>query len=287
MLSPKYSIYGPSPNFSRRNSFSKSSKEIKNAVAFSPPPFSRMYLKQLFLGILKSIGIGISLHLALNEIIYLYTIDNEFVNDNTEYVLQFEMEVLNMPEIVLITGPVMSGKRYEVIKLLQLWERERKEFVCFQSTRNNRGGFRITSPKNDVVFTANGIETLLAISNFLNDQTHGFVIDGVHMFDYDQFEYFKYLYDKNKYNMLLSGLLSDFRGELFPIMREIMLLNIDCSINLKTDCVVCGGSFIAEHTQAFDQEGKPVISKQLLSKLEDSIEEFNLKPVCADCFIRE
>lgn len=132
----------------------------------------------------------------------------------------------------LIIGPMKSGKSLELIARVAPYKFANKEVIVVQPTRNvrddgvaSRAGLNIEARK---------VDSLQDIDNHYDV----IGIDEVHMFSADDGAAIAKWLTSDK-ELIVSGLDLDYRGQLIPIMQEMIQLKPDAIINKLAVCDAC------------------------------------------------
>lgn len=180
-------------------------------------------------------------------------------------------------KLVLILGPMKSGKSFEMINLFAPLKYAKMPFCLYQSAKNYRDN--AIQSRNNASINAIKIESLRDI------KTSGVKIigiDEIHMFDEkDVYVLEKIL--KNGIDLIVSGLDTDYRGKVFPIIKKILELSPSKIICKKSVCENCR-DIDAGYTQVL-KNGKPILDKLPSIIPEDGT--YFYKPVCRNCFIKK
>lgn len=143
--------------------------------------------------------------------------------------------------IVIITGPMFSGKSTELIKQFHKEFKSNKTIVVCKSAIDNRykGLSSITTHNGDSI-RAMPIHSLSqGLDAFWQAQADVLVVDELQFFDNGDAVYQIDRLRKSKKSFIGAGLDTDFRGQPFGCMPELLSLATKV-IKLKGECAVCG-----------------------------------------------
>lgn len=179
-------------------------------------------------------------------------------------------------ELVLILGPMKSGKTLDFISFFSFLEHTTKPFVLLQSARNVReAGIR----------TRHGIEMDAASVARLDDADIGDAVvvgvEEIHMFeegDADAVE--RWLREGRK--VVVAGLDTDHQGRLFPVVKRLLEMGPKEVRYRRAACDVCRSSD-AIYTQVL-KDDVPLTDDFPPSIPDDGT--FQYRSVCRNCFIR-
>jgi len=173
---------------------------------------------------------------------------------------------------VVISGPMGSGKSYEIIKYAQGYIDQGREVVCVKprmDTRNegiwSRGGASLE---------ALPVDTLEDIGPF-----DVYIIDEAHFFDPKEVKYIEKWLDTS--DVIVSGLDVGHKRELMPFYTKLYELKPDLVIQKVAQCTICN-KFNAQYTQIL-VEGEPYTGEFESAPVEDGTHEY--QPRCRKCFV--
>jgi len=183
--------------------------------------------------------------------------------------------VLRM-ELVLILGPMKSGKTFDLIGYFSFLQHTTKPFVLIQPTRNVR---------DENIHTRHGIVMEAVKVRRLSDaDVNGSVIVGIdemHMFheeDADSIE--RWLQEGRK--VVISSLDTDHQGRLFPVVKRLLEMGPKEVRYRRAACDICKNPE-AIYTQVLRND-QPLTDDFPPSVPDDGT--FQYKSVCRKCFIR-
>jgi thymidine kinase len=177
-------------------------------------------------------------------------------------------------ELILILGPMKSGKSFELISNFAPLKYTKINFGLFQSSRNVRDNG--ISSRNGISLNAQKVQSL---SEIMDKDLQVVGIDEVHMFEECEAENIKKLMQKGV-RLVISGLDMDCYGQMFPIVKKILELGPKEVRYKRAVCEVCGQP-TAVYTQILNN-GEAVLTG-LPSVVPDD-GTYTYKPMCACCF---
>ncbi|OGF25716.1 hypothetical protein A2303_06980 [Candidatus Falkowbacteria bacterium RIFOXYB2_FULL_47_14] len=129
-------------------------------------------------------------------------------------------------ELILILGPMKSGKSFELINYFAPLKYTDEKFALFHSINNVRD--EAIQSRNNVVAEARKIKS---IKEIVNGGYAAVGIDEIHMFpDTDA----KYVAELLRWGtrVVISGLDTDYQGRMFKIIKELLELGPN-TVNYK------------------------------------------------------
>ena len=179
-------------------------------------------------------------------------------------------------ELILILGPMKSGKSLELISHFAPLKYTDRKFVLYQSTRNVRDG---------QIFTRDGMELsakkVSSLKEALDQNFSVIGIDETHMFDEREADTIEQLLKRGT-KIIASALDTDFQGKLFPIVKRLLELGPKEVRYRRAACDDCR-SPEAIYTQVL--RGTVPVTQGISPSVPDD-GTFNYKAVCRDCFVR-
>lgn len=154
--------------------------------------------------------------------------------------------------IEVVCGPMYSGKSEELIRRIRRAEIAKQKVQVFKPTIDDRYDKQdIVSHRGDKI---QGIPVSRSedILNYLDEDTEVIGIDEVQFFDDGIVKVVNYLADNNK-RVIVAGLDTDFRGEPFSVMPQLMAI-AEFVDKITAICMKCGNP--ATKTQRLI-DGKP------------------------------
>jgi len=179
--------------------------------------------------------------------------------------------------LTLITGPMKSGKSFEMINRLAPLKHANINFAIYQSSKNKRDD-EIKS-RNGVSINAIKISSLKEISD-KNVSLIG--IDEIHMFDEEEVVVIEKML-KNNIDFIVSGLNTDYRGKMFSTIKKLLEIFPSEIVFKKAVCESCKNTN-AVYTQVL-KNNNPILNGLPSIIPEDGTCYY--KPVCRNCFIKE
>lgn len=179
--------------------------------------------------------------------------------------------------LILILGPMKSGKSYELISYFAPLKYTNQKFALYQSSRNVR---------DRQIWARDGVEIAAQkVASLAEALDHNFSVIGIdetHMFDEDQAEIIEKLL-KQGTKVIASALDTDFKGELFPIVKRLLELGPTEARYRRAACDDCK-SPEAIYTQVL-KNGIPITQGSSPSVPDDGTHTY--KAVCRNCFVRK
>lgn len=177
-------------------------------------------------------------------------------------------------ELILILGPMKSGKSFEMVSYFAPLQYTKIPFGLYQSSKNIR---------NENIWSRNGVslkaEKINDLSEIFKKNLKIVGIDEIHMFDEENAKIIEELLKKET-KFIISGLDTDYQGEMFPIIRRLLSLGPREVKYKKAVCEVCKNPD-AVYTQIYKN------SEIILDGLDSIIPEdgtYIYKPLCRNCF---
>ena len=141
-------------------------------------------------------------------------------------------------QIEVICGPMFAGKTEELIRRANRLEYAHKNYLVFKPVIDDRYS------KDEIVSHSNYRKKSIPVSSskeilpYLNESIDAIIIDEAQFFDND---IIKIAVDaaNNGMRVICGGLDSDFRGEPFPIMADL-LARAESVTKLTAICSCCG-----------------------------------------------
>jgi len=179
-------------------------------------------------------------------------------------------------ELVLILGPMKSGKTLDLIGYFSFLQHTTKPFLLIQPMRNVR---------DEQIHTRHGIAMeAVKVKKLADADVNGSVIVGIdemHMFheeDADTVE--RWLQEGRK--VVISSLDTDHQGRLFPVVKRLLEMGPKEVRYRRAACDVCKCPE-AVYTQVM-RNNEPLTEDFPPSVPDDGT--FQYKSVCRKCFIR-
>ncbi len=179
-------------------------------------------------------------------------------------------------ELILILGPMKSGKSFDLISDFMTLEYTNIPFGLYQSARNVR---------DENIWSRNGLELkaekINSLSRILKKNLEIVGIDEIHMFDEKEIETIGELLKKN-IKIIASGLDTDYQGKIFPTIKKLLELGPKKIKYKRAVCEICKNPD-AIYTQVYKN------NKPILNGLPNVIPDngiYTYKPVCRNCFLK-
>ncbi len=141
-------------------------------------------------------------------------------------------------QIEIICGSMFSGKTEELIRRIRRAIIARQRVQVFKPQMDNRYGIEEVTSHNGQRVEAVPVETAEHILKLCEEATTVIAIDEVQFFDASIIDVVEKLADDG-IRVILAGLDTDFRGEPFGYMPELMCRAEEVT-KLRAICVVCG-----------------------------------------------
>lgn len=140
--------------------------------------------------------------------------------------------------IEVITGCMFAGKTEEFMRRINRLQYAKRKVLVFKPKVDIRYDDKKVVSHKGVSITAIVINDPLEILKHINDNVAAVAIDEIQFFNSTIIEVIRKLADDNK-QVIVAGLDQDFRGEPFPIMKELLAL-AEFVTKLDAVCVECG-----------------------------------------------
>ena len=179
-------------------------------------------------------------------------------------------------ELILILGPMKSGKSFELISYSMPLQYADISFKVFQSAKNVR---------DESVWSRNGVSLQAKKVSNLSEAMEGGLkvvgIDEIHMFEESDADIIEGLLKRGT-KVVASGLDTDYRGEMFPIIKKLLSMGPKEVEYKRAVCEICKTPD-AVYTQIY-KNGEPVLEGLPSIVPEDG--SYVYKPVCRKCFLK-
>lgn len=179
-------------------------------------------------------------------------------------------------KLILIMGPMKSGKSFELINYFAPLKYTKKKFALFHPVENIRDE-QINS-RNGIQIESTKIST---VKNILDRDYDVIGIDEIHMFSESEADHIAQLLKQGS-EVIISGLDLDHTGKLFPIVKKLMEIGPTEIRKKKAVCEICQ-DHNATHTQVLYHD-RPLGKDAPPSIADDGT--YTYKAVCRNCFIR-
>jgi len=180
-------------------------------------------------------------------------------------------------DLILILGPMKSGKSYDLISHFAPLSYTKIKFGLYQSVRNVRDSF--IQSRNGVQLQAKKIASLFEI---LESDEEIVGIDEIHMFKAEDIAAVDKLLKRGT-QVIISGLDTDYQGKLFDTIVRLMELAPKEIRYRRAVCEICQAPK-AIYTQIF-KDKKPVVTGIPSVVPDDGT--YSYVSTCRDCFVRE
>jgi thymidine kinase len=151
-----------------------------------------------------------------------------------------------MGRIIVITGPMYSGKTTRLIQEIEKYEIADKAYIVFKPSIDVRYGISNISNHKGLKVEAHPIKRSKDMLEFLSEKKFNLIaIDEAQFFDEDLIEIVQDLADEG-YTVILSCLDMDFKRQPFDISSKLLSI-ADSVIKNKAVCERCG-SFDATYS---------------------------------------
>lgn len=154
--------------------------------------------------------------------------------------------------IELICGSMFSGKSEELIRRIRRAQYGKQNIIVFKPMIDNRYSKETIMTHNGNSINAHPVKSLTDIIEKLTPKIDVVGIDEVQFFEKEIVDLVSQLADQG-YRVILAGLDTNFRGEPFGVMPELMALS-ESVTKLNAICPQCGAD--ASRTQRLI-DGKP------------------------------
>lgn len=141
------------------------------------------------------------------------------------------------PEIIVICGPMFSGKSDELIRRVRRLPYEGLKVQAFTPKLDNRRGGDTINSEDGVTFPATSVAASIEILALVAHDTHVVAIDEAQFFDSNLPGVCNTLASQGK-RVIVAGLDKNFRGEPFGPMGELKY-EADHVDTLHAFCAIC------------------------------------------------
>ena len=177
--------------------------------------------------------------------------------------------------LTLILGPMKSGKSFDLISHFSPLKYSTSKYALYQPERNVRDAG--IESRSGLFLEAQKVGSL---SEILNEDLSVVGIDEIHMFDPEDARYIGELLSRGT-DVIVSGLDTDYRGEMFAIVKKLFELGPQEVRYKRAVCNECK-NFSATHTQVYSG-GEP-LKNGMPSVIPDD-GTFTYEPLCRNCFV--
>jgi thymidine kinase len=180
-------------------------------------------------------------------------------------------------ELILILGPMKSGKSFELISYFMPLQYTDISFGLYQSSKNVR---------NENIWSRDGLslvaEKIDDLSKIAEKDLKIIGIDEIHMFNEKNIGIIEDLLKKET-KIIVSGLDTDYKGEMFPVIRKLLSFGPKEVKYKRAVCEICKNPD-AVYTQIY-KNSVPVLDG--LPPVVPDDGRYFYKPVCRNCFIKK
>lgn len=181
-----------------------------------------------------------------------------------------------MGELILILGPMKSGKSFELISYFAPLKYTEIPFALFTSAKNTRD--KNIWSRDGLELEAKKIRSFTELED-INAQVIG--VDEVHMFEGEDTKPIEQLLKQGK-TIVMSGLSTGHQGKMFDVVTQLIELGPREIIYKRAVCETCKKPD-AVYTQIFDKNGQPVVLEQ---KIVPDDGTYTYRVACRNCYIR-
>lgn len=165
----------------------------------------------------------------------------------------------------VITGPMFAGKSEELIKRLRRYKISGAHVMIFNHALDVRYAKNEIASHSKQSWRATSITKARDIVKKIKKNTNVVVIDEAQFFDGDLIGVVNQLITTGK-TVIAAGLDTNFRGESFGSMPELLALADGDVVKLKSVCAVCR-KWNATRTQRILSDGSPAPYNDSLVKI--------------------
>ncbi len=179
---------------------------------------------------------------------------------------------------VFETGPMGSGKTFELIVKAYQAAEESRRVVCLQSALNtrdegmikSRAGLNHPATVVEPNFTRASLVELLRDADFIG-------VDEIHLFRDEIIDILFNLYKDGK-QIVVAGIDTDYRGDILDMASNLMRIPEVRVVKHTTICAVCGKR--NAHRSQRLRNGSPVSRKEPTVLIEGSDDGVTYRAVC-------
>ena len=173
---------------------------------------------------------------------------------------------------IVISGPMTSGKSYEVIKYAQGYIDQGKKVVCVKPKLDTR---------NEGIWSRGGASLeALTVDSLEGVGKHDvYIVDEAHFFNPKEVDYIEEWLKTS--DVIVSGLDVGHKRELMPFYTKLYELKPDLVIQKVAQCTICK-KFNAQYTQIL-VDGEPYTGEFESAPVEDGTYVYQAR--CRGCFI--
>lgn len=191
---------------------------------------------------------------------------------------------MNQPKLEFISGLMKGGKSAEIIDRIESTE---QSFLIIKPAIDTRDGAYVQTRKHNRKYPAVPVDEsnvqLVDLVLYGVQKYYTIFVDEVHFFSEEfvrRLADYCYTYGAD---LVVSGLLRDFKGEMFPSSKWLFHNN-DEMIFLQGECDCCGSQ--ADKDILFDKASKTVIQSGDSTLVEDNhvMKDLMYLTVCESCY---
>ena len=149
------------------------------------------------------------------------------------------MDIVTKPGwIEVVCGPMFAGKSEELIRRARRLDYAKKKYLVFKPAIDNRYSETevVSHIKNKIKSIS--IQKASEILKYVKNDTYAVIIDEVQFLDAEVVDICELLANRG-IRVIVGGLDTDFRGEGFPVITELLARAEDVT-KLTAICVKCG-----------------------------------------------
>lgn len=146
----------------------------------------------------------------------------------------------NEGTVEVIAGSMFAGKTTELIRRLNIMTYTDKKILAFRAAIDNRYDETQIATHNGTKFPAHAVNNAKEAALIFKDNSDAAVVafDEIQFMDESIIEFIDELATRGV-RVICAGLNTDFRGEPFPIMKELMA-RAEFITKLESVCNACG-----------------------------------------------
>ncbi len=170
-----------------------------------------------------------------------------------------------MGKLHVITGPMFSGKSEELIKRLHRFKIAGLKVMIFNHALDIRYATNRIASHSKQKWKAKGVSKAHIILQKINSNTDVVIIDEAQFFDKEIIDTVNKLIKKGV-DVIIAGLDTNFRGEPFGSVPQLLALADGDVVKLKAVCAICK-KWNATRTQRILADGLPAAYSDPLVKI--------------------
>lgn len=178
--------------------------------------------------------------------------------------------------LTFFTGPMACGKTLELVRHLQIYAEQRVPTICLRPAMDTRS----TNIQSRSGLHYDGLTVQENDLDALRRVLHDYDVIGLDEAQFFSTDVVPLLHDalRNGKIILISGLDTDFRGEVFPTALALMALPETVVERSRAVCSVCR-QHNATRTQRL-KNGEPVKRDEPIVAVEDADTQITYEPRC-------